>query len=128
MQYALDRPGVLTVLPGMNSVEQAEHLLRFFEASDAEKDYSLIGSFSPADAVGRCVYCNHCKPCPAGIDIGLVNKYYDLARNGDSMAAEHYYGLALHAQDCLQCGHCNHRCPFQVDQMARMKEIADYFC
>lgn len=128
MQYALDRPGVLTVLPGMNSVEQAEHLLRFFEASDAEKDHSLIGSFSPADAVGRCVYCNHCKPCPAGIDIGLVNKYYDLARNGDSMAAEHYYGLALHAQDCLQCGYCNHRCPFQVDQMARMKEIADYFC
>ena len=99
MQYALDRPGVLTVLPGMNSVEQAEHLLRFFEASDAEKDHSLIGSFSPADAVGRCVYCNHCKPCPAGIDIGLVNKYYDLARNGDSMAAEHYYGLALHAQE-----------------------------
>lgn len=128
MQYALDRPGVLTVLPGMNSVEQVEHLLRFFEASDAEKDYSLIGSFSPADAVGRCVYCNHCKPCPAGIDIGLVNKYYDLARNGDSMAAEHYHGLALHAQDCLQCGHCNHRCPFEVNQMARMKEIADYFC
>ena len=30
MQYALDRPGVLTVLPGMSSVEQAEHLLRFF--------------------------------------------------------------------------------------------------
>ena len=128
MQYALDRPGVLTVLPGMNSVEQAEHLLHFFEAADAEKDYSLIGSFSPADAVGHCVYCNHCKPCPAGIDIGLVNKYYDLARNGDAMAAEHYHGLALHAQDCLQCGHCNHRCPFHVDQMARMKEIANYFC
>lgn len=128
MQYALDRPGVLTVLPGMNRVEQAEHLLKFFEASDAEKDYSLIGSFSPADAVGCCVYCNHCKPCPAGIDIGLVNKYYDLARNGDPMAAEHYHGLELHAEACLQCGHCNHRCPFHVDQMARMKEIANYFC
>lgn len=87
----------------------------------------MIGSFSPANAVGRCVYCNHCKPCPAGIDIGLVNKYYDLARNGDPMAAEHYRGLALHAEDCIQCGHCNRRCPFQVDQMARMKEIACYF-
>lgn len=127
MQYALDRPGVLTVLPGMNSVEQVEYLLKFFEVSDDKKDYSVIGSFSPANAVGRCVYCNHCKPCPAGIDIGLVNKYYDLARNGDPMAAEHYRGLALHAEDCIQCGHCNRRCPFQVDQMARMKEIACYF-
>ena len=128
MQYALDCPGVLTVLPGMGSVEQAEHLLQFFEAPDDEKDYSLIGSFSPADAVGHCVYCNHCKPCPVGIDIGLVNKYYDLARNGDPMAAEHYHGLALHGEDCIQCGYCNQRCPFHVDQMARMREIADYFC
>ena len=112
----------------LERVEQAEHLLQFFEAPDDEKDYSLIGSFSPADAVGHCVYCNHCKPCPVGIDIGLVNKYYDLARNGDPMAAEHYHGLALHGEDCIQCGHCNQRCPFHVDQMARMREIADYFC
>lgn len=128
MQYALDRPGVLTVLPGINRVEQVEHLLKFFEVPDAEKDYSLIGTFSPADAAGHCVYCNHCRPCPAGIDIGLVNKYFDLAKNGDSMAAEHYYSLAFHAQDCLQCGHCNNRCPFHVDQMERMREIALYFC
>ena len=53
IQYALDRPGVLTVLPGMSSVAQAEYLLKFFEISDAEKDYSLLGAFSPADAVGH---------------------------------------------------------------------------
>ena len=127
MQYALDRPGVLTVLPGMNSVQQVEHLLGFFSASEQERDYSMISSFSPADAVGKCVYCNHCKPCPVGIDVGLVNKYYDLARNGDSMAAEHYHGLELGAGDCIQCGHCNSRCPFRLDQMARMQEIAAYF-
>ena len=27
---------------------------------------------------------------PAGIDIGLVNKYYDLSRLGDTLAKEHY--------------------------------------
>ena len=127
MQYALDRPGVLTVLPGMSSVEQVDHLLGFFDASEEEKDYSLIGSFSPGDARGKCVYCNHCKPCPAGIDIGLVNKYYDLARNKDDMAAEHYRGLLKHADDCVHCGHCTRRCPFHVDQEARMEEIARYF-
>jgi len=127
MQYALDRPGVLTVLPGMSSVAQAEHLLGFFEATEAERDYSVIGSFSPAEAVGKCVYCNHCKPCPAGIDIGIVNKYYDLARNGDSMAAEHYRNLEVQADACMQCGHCESRCPFHVRQESRMKEIAAYF-
>ena len=127
LQYALDRPGVLTVLPGMSSVEQIKHLLGFFEASPEEKDYSVLGSFTPPDAVGKCVYCNHCAPCPQGIQIGLVNKYYDLALRGDAMAEEHYRALAKHASDCIQCGHCNSRCPFHVDQMARMKEINRHF-
>lgn len=127
IQYALDRPGVLTVLPGMSSVVQAEHLLGFFGAEEAEKDYSIIGSFSPAEAVGKCVYCNHCKPCPMGIDIGIINKYFDLARNGDSMAVEHYRNLEVKADACVQCGHCEARCPFRVKQENRMKEIAAYF-
>ena len=127
MQYALDRPGVLTVLPGIGSLEQLDSLLKFFDAPEEEKDCSVIGSFKPADAAGKCVYCNHCKPCPAGIDIGLANKYYDLARNGDQMAKEHYIGLDVHADACVQCGHCNSRCPFGVDQMKRMKEIVDFF-
>lgn len=127
LQYALDRPGVLTVLPGMSSVAQINHLLGFFEASPEAKDYSVLGSFTPPDAVGKCVYCNHCAPCPQGIQIGLVNKYYDLALRGDAMAEEHYRELEKHASDCIQCGHCNSRCPFHVDQMARMKEINRHF-
>lgn len=127
LQYALDRPGVLTVLPGMGSVKQVEEILGFCQSSEEERDYSVIGSFKPADAVGKCVYCNHCKPCPKGIDIGTVNKYYDLARNGDPMAAEHYQGLEIHADACVKCGHCNKRCPFGVDQMKRMEEISEYF-
>lgn len=127
LQYALDRPGVLTVLPGISSAAQVEYLLGFFAASEEDRDYSVLGSFSPADAVGKCVYCNHCKPCPAGLDIGLINKYYDLAKNGDAMAAEHYHGLDLHAGDCTGCGHCERRCPFFVRQAERMKEICAYF-
>lgn len=127
LQYALDRPGVLTVLPGMSSVEQIKHLLGFFEASPEEKDYSVLGSFTPPDAVGKCVYCNHCAPCPQGIQIGLVNKYYDLALRGDAMAEGHYRELEKRASDCIQCGHCNSRCPFHVDQMARIKEINRHF-
>ena len=29
--------------------------------------------------------------------------------------------------DCIKCGHCNKRCPFHVDQAARMSEINSYF-
>lgn len=58
---------------------------------------------------------------------GLVNKYYDLARIGDDMARGHYENLTVHADACVQCGHCERRCPFHVEQMRRMREIRDYF-
>ena len=127
IRYCLDKPGVLTVLPGIRNKADVEQLLGYFRASEEEQDYSVIGSFAPADANGKCVYCNHCKPCPAGLDIGLINKYYDLARQGDDLAAEHYRSLELKAGDCIQCGHCDSRCPFSVPQSGRMREIAGYF-
>lgn len=127
IQYALDKPGVLTVLPGVRNVEDVKELLGFFEALPEERDYEILGTFAPREAVGNCVYCNHCQPCPGGLNIGLINKYYDLALAGDTMAAEHYGKLEKHASDCIGCGHCDNRCPFHVKQSERMKEMADYF-
>ena len=127
IRYALDKPGVLTVLPGAQSVEEVERLLAYYDMDEAELDYSAISSLAPPEAKGKCVYCNHCKPCPVGIDIGLVNKYYDLAMAGDGMAAKHYKTLGKNASDCIGCGHCDSRCPFGVKQSERMTEIRKYF-
>jgi len=56
-----------------------------------------------------------------------VNKYYDLALAGDDIAAGHYTKLGVKADACLQCGHCEERCPFSVKQMSRMVTIDEYF-
>ena len=53
---------------------------------------------------------------------GGVN-YYDLAKAGDKLAVEHYKTLEKNAADCIQCGHCDSRCPFSVKQSKRMKDI-----
>lgn len=127
IQYALDKPGVLTVLPGVRSREDLRRVLEFLNASPEERDYSVLGSVTPKDAAGVCVYCNHCKPCPVGLDVGLINKYYDLTRTGDALARSHYEKLERKAGDCIGCGHCDRRCPFRVAQTSRMKGIEAYF-
>ena len=126
IRYCLDKPGVLTVLPGAKSVSEVESLIAYYDQPEEALDYSVIGTFAPPEAGGKCVYCNHCKPCPMGIDVGLVNKYYDLARAGDAMAAEHYRTLEKNASDCVGCGHCDSRCPFSVKQSERMAQIREY--
>lgn len=127
IQYALDKPGVLTVLPGVRDRADLKRILGFASASAQERDYSILGSFAPQEAAGNCVYCNHCQPCPAGLDVGLINKYYDLARALDKLAQSHYASLEKHAGDCVGCGHCDARCPFRVKQKERMRAIRDYF-
>ncbi len=127
LQYAIDRPGVLVVVPGVQTMEHLDQILEFLTATDEEKDFSVIGTFTADTVTGTCVYCNHCQPCPAGIDIGLVNKYYDLALAGDTIAANHYTKLSVNADACLHCGHCESRCPFGVKQESRMETIARYF-
>ena len=127
LQYAIDRPGVLTAVPGVQTMEHLDTLLKFLTASPEEKDYSVIGTFTADTIAGTCVYCNQCQPCPAGIDIGLVNKYYDLAVAGDAIAANHYDKLSVKTDACLHCGRCESRCPFGVRQEGRMAEICSYF-
>ena len=126
-QYALDRPAVLTVLPGVRDKADVETALGYVNTSPQEKDYSVIREFTPADAMGVCVYCNHCQPCPSGLNVGLINKYYDLAFAGDEMARGHYMKLHIQADACTKCGHCESRCPFHVKQETRMEEINQFF-
>ena len=115
------------MLPGPGSAQELADILGYFDIPAGERDYALISALVPDTSRGSCVYCKHCHPCPVGLDIGLINKYYDLSRLGDILAKEHYLTLGKTASDCVQCGHCNNRCPFHVDQMARMREIQAYF-
>ena len=49
-------------------------------ASDDEKDYASVIASAPLHSyAGQCTYCGHCKPCPVNIDIAMVNKFFDLA-------------------------------------------------
>ena len=129
IQYALDKPGVLTVLPGVRDRADLERVLGFLRAGEAERDYSVISSLTPRDAEGTCVFCNHCQPCPAHIDIAAVTKFLDLAAQQDSVpetVAQHYWSLSATADDCLMCGRCEPNCPFGVkirDNMARAREL-----
>lgn len=60
IQYVLDMPGVLTVLPGIRAIADLEDALSFLDAAPEERDYSVVGTFAPPSDKGRCVYCNHC--------------------------------------------------------------------
>lgn len=124
VQYCLDWPAVISCVAGVKSMEEMKASFEYLTATPEQREYISILGVNAAVTEGVCIYCNHCQPCPVGINIGDVNKYYDLAKNGDGLAKEHYFALNRLASDCNSCGECEPRCPFHVNVRERMKEIA----
>ncbi|MDO5115659.1 MAG: aldo/keto reductase [Synergistaceae bacterium] len=127
-QYALDRPAVQSCLAGVSSIEEMREIAPIFTLPFDRRDYSALSGMNNSTVTnGSCIYCNHCQPCAAGIDIGIVNKYYDLARAGDEMARRHYDALKVHASACIKCGNCDKNCHFGVKPSERMALAAKFF-
>jgi predicted aldo/keto reductase-like oxidoreductase len=129
IHYALTRPAVASVLVGCKTPEEVREAVAYENTPERERDYAkaLHGMrFSPA---GQCMYCNHCLPCPASIDVAQVNKYLDLAELGDQNATvrAHYMALSHHAGECIACGSCEANCPFEVPVIQKMEKARQVF-
>ena len=131
LHYALTRPAVASVMVGFSTPAHVAEAVAYESATDAEKDYASVLAGAPRHAyVGQCTYCGHCAPCPKGIDIASVNKFFDLATSYDEVPdslREHYRALGPTAADCVACHACEGRCPFGVRVAERMAAAAELF-
>jgi predicted aldo/keto reductase-like oxidoreductase len=116
LNYALSQPGVATVVPGVSNPEELRQALAYLEATDEEKDFSAVLPEFQEVEEGTCVYCNHCLPCPVGINIGETIRALVTAERGGLEAARAAYArLPVKASECIECEECVERCPFSVN-------------
>lgn len=131
IHYALTRPAVASILVGYDTPEHVDAAVAYETAAEEERDYASVLAKAPHHAYGgQCAYCGHCAPCPAGIDIAMVNKLYDLASMQEEVPATvraHYQALSATAADCIACGGCETRCPFGVPVVERMEKAKKLF-
>lgn len=116
---------------GMGSVEEVDR-----NAAAAEKLTPLTAEDVAACEEIRkelgsrfCRRCGYCAPCTVGININmcfLMNNYlhkYNLVE----WAKERYDALPLHAGDCIECGVCETRCPYNLPIREMLRNIAADF-
>ncbi|MBN1888572.1 MAG: aldo/keto reductase [Thermoflexales bacterium] len=128
LAYVLSQVGVATAVPGCANEEHLRDALAYGQASSEERDFSSLLADFQQYAEGECVYCNHCLPCPAAIDIGQVMRLLDMAQQRMSAGLRAAYAaLPANASDCTRCGACEARCPFGVSVMARMEQAGAAF-
>ena len=131
IQYCLDRNGVKVVIVGCHTPQEVLEAVRHQQIPREERSYAhIFASGTAISMTGRCMYCNHCQPCPAHLDIAAVTKFLDLARQQETVpdtVMEHYWALSATADDCLMCGRCESNCPFGVNVRDNMRQAQEVF-
>ena len=131
IQYCLERNGVKVVIVGCHTPQEVLEAVKHQQLSVEERSYAhIFASGAAISMTGKCMYCNHCQPCPAHLDIAAVTKFLDLATQQETVpdtVMEHYWALPATADDCLMCGSCEPNCPFGVNIRENMKRAQDVF-
>jgi predicted aldo/keto reductase-like oxidoreductase len=128
LSYSLAQPAVATVAMGVKNVAELDANLRYLTASDNEKDFAAAVAEAQHDMKGTCVYCDHCLPCDAEVDIPAVIRLLVMAEHGITPELKAAYGaLTVKASACTECGICAERCPFGVDIIGKMRQAVEVF-
>lgn len=130
LRFITANPHVTVVIPGMAAEEEVdENITACADASPLTRE-ELDGMDRIRNFLGTqfCRRCNYCAPCNVGIPIPavfLMEGYY--SRYGlQDWAKERYAALPKKASDCVQCGACESRCPYDLpirDMLKKAKEI-----
>ncbi len=132
IHYALTRPAVSSVLCGYDTKEQVDQAVAYENASHERKGlrFGHRQRAAPRPIVASAPTAATASPCPAGLDIGMINKFYDLATMQPEVPAtvrSHYEALEHTASACIGCRSCESRCPFGVPIAERMEKAAALF-
>ena len=128
LSYTLSQTGVSAVVPGVRDVDELEAAQAYLDAPAEARDFSGLLAELQHDLQGTCVYCNHCLPCPVGIEIAEILRLVKAAQDGVTPALRHaYQALAATASGCTNCGDCERRCPFGVPIVERLGRAVALF-
>lgn len=129
LRFIAQNPDVSVVIPGMYDVKEIEQNIAAVSdtAKLSEEEIAKIETIRKELGTQFCRRCNYCQPCSAGINISgafLFEGY--LKRYGlGGWAKDRYMAMPKKAGDCIGCGACEERCPYQLpirEMLARCKE------
>lgn len=129
MRFILNNPAVTVVIPGMAEISEIRENASVSSDTSAlsEEEIENIGKIRAELGTNFCRRCNYCAPCTAGINISAVFLFegyysrYDLK----DWAAARYSSLAKTASDCIGCGACESRCPYNLPIREMLKRAAE---
>ncbi len=131
IRFVLENQNISVVIPGMDCVDQViENAksghdgkgLSEEQRKDLEKEAAELGT-------QFCRRCGYCAPCSVGIDIPtqFIFDSYFTRYNLQEWAQTRYNSQEIKASDCIDCGLCEPRCPYNLPIREMLKKVASHY-
>ena len=129
LRFVVSNPAVTVVIPGMaDSKEIAKNVDAVADTSPlSAEEIKQIEEIKSALGTNFCRRCNYCAPCAVGISIPAVLLFegYYSRYNLKEWALQRYATLDKKASDCIECGACESRCPYELPIRSMLKRAAE---
>jgi len=116
---------------GMQSRRELAENLKLINAPGPlnNEDCRIITNIK-ADLGNRfCRGCGYCLPCTSGINIPEINfiKVFFKQLTYDNVINPERTGAVSMVDECIECGKCEERCPYDLNIIDMIKENRDYY-
>jgi uncharacterized protein len=140
MRFVLTNPNVDCALSGMGSMKMLEENVLTADQSDTPLSAQELVSLDQLMAEYKkladlyCTGCNYCMPCPQNVNIPFIfsqmNHYRiygikDIARSEYARIGAGNGIDGVKADQCIECGICETKCPQNIKIMQQLKECAE---
>ena len=131
LRFIANNPDVTVVIPGMAEPKELEQNVSAVEDTSPlmEEEIKKIQQIRESLGTQFCRRCNYCAPCTVGIPISvqfLLEGYYT-RYNLQDWAKLRYEKLEKNASDCIGCGVCETRCPYNLPIRDMLKNVVKVF-
>jgi predicted aldo/keto reductase-like oxidoreductase len=127
IKYLLQFDNVLPD-PGVQRFQELKQIVDIVEGSWELTEFDEKRMQEKRNELGTrfCRWCDYCAPCPNGVSISwimnarLIPSYGDRYYDNTAKAIET-------AENCVQCGECEAKCPYELPIIKTIAENVEYF-
>lgn len=131
IRFIAQNDAVSVIIPGMAEISEIKQNLEAINDASplSSEEISEINGIKTSLGTQFCRRCNYCAPCTVGISISSVFLFEGyLSRYGlEDWARVRYAALDKKASDCIGCGKCEQKCPYDLPIREMLKSAAQKF-
>ena len=126
LRFVLANDAVTLAIPGMTNIRELEENVAVGETFQTLTEEEKSQLVKAAEVLGKdfCRECGYCQPCPQGVRIPIILRhlgYYSRYGLVD-WAKGRYRMVEVKADNCVECGECEDKCPYNLPIIEKLKE------